>query len=65
MYLDESDGFVNKCNNTYHRTIKMKPIDVKISIYVPFDVENNEKDSKSKVGDHVKTSKYKDIFCDR
>ena len=49
VYLDESDGFVNKYNNTYHRTIKMKSIAVKISIYVPFDVENNEKILKVKL----------------
>ena len=31
----------------------MKPIDVKRSTYIDFDVENN-KDLKLKVGDHVR-----------
>ena len=34
VYIDQLDDIVNKCNNTYHRTIKMKPVDVKPSAYV-------------------------------
>ena len=34
VYVDQLDDIVNKCNNTYHRTIKMKPVDVKPSTYV-------------------------------
>ena len=34
VYIDHLDDIVNKCNNTYHRTIKMKPVDVKPSTYV-------------------------------
>ena len=30
VYIDKSDDIVNKYNNTYHSTIKMKPFDVKI-----------------------------------
>ena len=26
MYIDKSDDIVNKYNNTYHSTIKMKPV---------------------------------------
>ena len=51
--------------NTYHRTIKMKPFDVKTSIYVDFDVENNYKSPKFKVVDQVRISKYKNIFNNR
>ena len=29
MYINKLDDTVNKCNNTYHSTIKMKPVDVK------------------------------------
>ena len=50
-------------NNTYHRAIKMKPIDVKDNTYVDFKKEVNHKDSKFKVGDHVRISKYKNIFA--
>ena len=42
FYIDKLDDTVNECNNTYHRTIKMKPADV---------------------GDHLKISKYKNIFA--
>ena len=40
----------------------MKPIDVKDSNYINTDKEINNKDPKFKVGDHVRTSKYKNIF---
>ena len=59
MYIDELNDIVNKWNNTYHITIKVKPIDVKISRYIDLDVESNDKDPKSKVGDHVRISKHK------
>ena len=62
MYIDKLDDIVNKYNNTYHRTIKMKPVDVKPSTYTNFNQENNKKDPKFKVGDHVRISKYKQIF---
>ena len=50
-------------NNTYHRTIKIKPVDVKDNTYINFNKEDNDKDPKFKVGDHVKISKYKNIFA--
>ena len=62
MYIDILDDTVNKCNNTYHRTIKMNPVDVNPSIYIDFNKENNKKDPKSRVGDHLRISKYKNIF---
>ena len=34
VYIDKLDDIVNEYNNTYHRTIKMKPIDVKDNAYV-------------------------------
>ena len=46
---------------TFHRTIKMKPIDVKSDSYAKYNVDSNEKNRKSKVGDHVRISKYKNI----
>ena len=33
-YFDVIDDIVNKYNNTVHRTIKMKPIDIMGDIYV-------------------------------
>ena len=62
VYIDKLDDIVDDYNNTYHRTIKMKPIDVKDNTYIDFDKEVNDKDPKCKVGDHVRISKYKNIF---
>ena len=50
-------------NSTYHRTIKMKPVDVKDNTYIDFKKEVNDKDPKYKVGDDVRISKYKNIFA--
>ena len=63
MYIDKLDDIVEKYNNTYHRTIKMKPIDVRDNININIDKEVNIKDPKFKVGDHVRISKYKRIFA--
>ena len=62
VYIDKLDDIVNQYNNTYHSTIKMKPIDVKSSKHIYFNKENNEKDSKFNIGDHARISKYKNIF---
>ena len=58
VYIDKLDDIVNKYN---HRTIKIKPVDVKRSIYIDF--ENNEVVPKFEVGDNVRISKYKNIFA--
>ena len=50
-------------NNTVHRTIKMKPIEITSDSYAEYNKDSNEKDPKSKVGDHVRISKYKNIFA--
>ena len=62
VYIDKLDHIVNEDNNTYHITIKMKPIDVKDNTYINIDKEVNDKDPKFKVGDHVRISNYKNIF---
>ena len=36
VYIDKLDDIVDEYNNTYHRTIKMKPIDVKHNTYIDF-----------------------------
>ena len=53
----------NRFNTTYHRTIKMKPIDVKDNTFVNIGKEANDKDPIFKVGDHIRISKYKNIFA--
>ena len=62
VYIDKLDDIVNKYNNTYHRTIKMKPVDVKPNTYIDPSEEINDKDPKFKIGDIVRISKYKNIF---
>ena len=63
VYIDKLDDIVYEYNNTYHRTIKMKPIDIKDNTYIDFEKEVNNKDPKFKVGDDVRISKYKNIFA--
>ena len=63
LYIDKLDDIVKKCNNTYHTSIKMKSVDVKDNTYIDFKKEVNDKNPKFKVGDHVRTSKYKNIFA--
>ena len=64
VYTDKLDDIVNKCNNAYHNTIKMKPVDVKSNTYIDSSKEINEKDHpKFKIGDNVRISKYKNIFA--
>ena len=63
VYIDKLDDIVNEYNNTYHRTIKMKPSDVKDNTFINTGKEVNKKDPKVKVGDDVRISKYKSIFA--
>ena len=63
VYIDKLDDIVNEYNNTYHTTIKMKNIDVKGNTYINIDKDVNDKDPKFKVGDHLRISKYKNIFA--
>ena len=62
VYIKKLDDIVNECNNTYHRAIKIKPVDVKNNTYIDSNKEVYDKDPKFKVGDHVAISKYKNIF---
>ena len=63
VYIDKLDDIVGGYNNTYHRKIKMKPVDVKDNTYIDIKKEVNDKDPKFKMGNHVKISKYKNIFA--
>ena len=58
MYIDKLDDTVNEYSNTHHKTIKMKPTDIKGNIYFNSSKDVNDKDPKFKVGDHVKISTY-------
>ena len=57
VYFDALNDIVDKYSNTYNKTIKMKPIDVKSDSFAEYNEDSNEKDPKFKVNDHVKISK--------
>ena len=59
IYIND---IVDEHKNTYHRSIKIKPIDVKSDSFAEDNEESNEKDLKFKVNNHVRISKYKNIF---
>ena len=63
VYIDKLYDIVNKYNNTYHETIKMKLFDVKSKTYINSSKEINDKGPKIKIGDIVRLSKYKSIFA--
>ena len=64
VYVNKLDYIVNEYNNTYHRTIKMKPVDVKDITFIYWtELRSNDQDPKFKVGDHIRISKYQNIFA--
>ena len=63
MYIDKLNDIVSEYSNTYHRRIKIKPVDVKFNTYIDSmelhsNKEINDKYHKFKIGDHEKISKY-------
>ena len=63
VYFDVLNDIVNKYDNTIHKTIKMKPIDVTNDSYAEYSEDFNKKGPKFKVNDHARISKYKNIFA--
>ena len=63
IYFDMLVDIVNKYDNTVHRTIKMKPIEVTDDYYAEYDERPNKKNPKFKVGDKVRISKYQNFFA--
>ena len=63
VYFDVLDDILDKYNNTVHKTIKMKPIDVTDDSYAEYNENFNKKDPKFNVGDNVRISKFKNIFA--
>ena len=63
VYFNVLNDTVDKYNTTYHKTIKMKPIDAKRDSFAEFNEDSNKTDPKFKVDDHVTISKYKNIFA--
>ena len=60
IYIDKLDDIVKEYNNTYHMTIKMKPVDIKDNPYIDFKKEFNDKNPKFK---KLRISKHKNIFA--
>ena len=54
VYFDKLYDIVDEYDSTYHRTIKMKPTDVKDNTYINLGKEVNDNVPKFKVGDHVR-----------
>ena len=50
VYFDVLDDIVDEYNNTYHKTINMKPVDVGDNSFAEYNEKSNEKDPKFKVG---------------
>ena len=65
VYIDKMNDMVNEYNNTYHRTIKTKPTEIKVNTFIDSIKEGNDKDPKLKVGHHIRISKYQNIFAKR
>ena len=63
IYYDVLDDIVNEYNDTKHSTIKMKPVDVKDNNKRVYIDEHNKKESRFKVGDRIRISKFKNIFA--
>ena len=63
VYIDKLDDIINKYNNTYHSTIKMKIVDVKSNTYIDSSKKINDKDPDFKIGDIVRTLRYKNILA--
>ena len=63
MHVDKLNDIVDEYNNTCHKTIKTKPVDVKDNTYIDFGKEVNDKDLKFIVGNHVRIWKYRNIFA--
>ena len=54
VHIDKLDDTVSKSNNTYHSTIKIKPVNVKDNAYIDSNKKVNNKDPRFKVGDYVR-----------
>ena len=63
VYFDVLNDIINKYHNTIQRTIKIETINVTSDSHAEYNENSNVTKPKFKVGDHVRTSKYKNIFA--
>ena len=64
VYIDKLHDIFNKYNNTYHSTVKMEFVDVKTNTYIDFNKGNSKEYPKFEAGDHVRISRFKNIFAE-
>ena len=57
VYFDILDDIVDEYSNTFHRIIKMKPIDFKSNSYAEYNVDSNEKNPNFKIGEEFQNTK--------
>ena len=62
IYVGKLDDIVIKYSNTYHSTIKMKPVDIKSSRCIDSSKENKSNNPKFKIDDIVRIAKHKNVF---
>ena len=62
VYINKLDDIVNKYNNSYHSTMKIKPVDVNSNTCIDFSKKINDENPKFKIGYNVRISKYKNLF---
>ena len=58
VYIDKLGEIVNKYNNTYHKNITIKTVDVTSSKVIDFGTESNNKDAKIKIVNNGRIFKY-------
>ena len=63
FYVEVLNDIVDEYNNTYHKSIKMKPVDVGDDRFAEYNKKSIEKDPKFKAGNHVRISEYQNIFA--
>ena len=63
IYFDVLDYIFDRYNNTAHRTIKIKPIDVTGDSYADYNEDFNKKYPKFNISDHLRISTYKNVFA--
>ena len=63
IYFDVLDYIFDRNNNTVHRTIKIKPIDVTGDSYADYNEDFNKKYPKFNISDHLRISTYKNVFA--
>ena len=65
VIIEKSDDIVNKYNKIYQSKIKMDSVNVTSNTYIDFNTGKLDKGPKFNVGDHIRTSTYRNFFAER